>query len=189
MTGILSFTFVNNLNYYKKGSNKMIKKYIKYFILGLILIPFIIPNFLNNVRYRFEKTFGEPITFFYGLGIGVRNYGYTGSDDFLYDENHPFDEYYQLDDIEEVSINLSNFVDGEVILNGRVINSADPLIVLFNDKVIYDNKMSGYVQSFWDDYYLEKHFRIKLENIMRNSMNEITITTGNAVKKFKIKFK
>jgi hypothetical protein len=154
------------------------RKIIIYSISGLVLISLFIPNFLNNIRYKTESTFRIPNSFFYSVGIGLQK---------TTEPQNYYDKEYELDDIDIITINLSHFNKSQVTIYGKVANSADPLKVILNEKVIYNSKMSNSsVESFWKEYYLDKFFAVELSELESNKENEIILTSGNAVKKVKI---
>jgi hypothetical protein len=151
------------------------KKILLYILTAFIILSFFIPNFLNNIRYKAESTFGEPNTFFYSVGIGIQK---------TKEQQNYYDKEFELDDLDNIIINTSKYDESKVTIYGKVANSADPLKVIVNDKVIYDSKMSNSsVDSFWNEYYLNKYFAVELSKLKLNNENEITLTSGNAVKK------
>jgi hypothetical protein len=158
-----------------------IKKISIYIIVALVLLCLFIPNFLNNIRYKVETTFGEPNSFFYSVGIGIQK---------TKEPQNYYDEEFELDDLDKITLNISKYNNGQVTIYGEVANSADPLKVIVNDKVIYDSKMSNSsVVSVWSEYYLNKFFAVELSQLKMGKENEIILTSGNAVKKVKVFFK
>lgn len=149
------------------------KKKTMYTILGVLLFVLLFPGCSNNLRYKFEKTFGNPHSFFYGLGLGIAKGNH---------QNY-YDDEFNMDDHKSISFNLGT---SHVTVYGKVINSADPLIVILNQKVIYNGGMSNSdVPGFWNHFYINKYFAVPLENVSAG-MNELILTSGNASEKIMI---
>jgi hypothetical protein len=147
-------------------------------IIVLVVISFMIPNFLNNIRYKVETTIGEPNSFFSGVGLGIQKTS---------EPQNYYDEEYELDDLKEITINTSKYdKKGQVTIYGNVTNGAEPLKVILNDKVIYNSKMSnGSVVPVWEEFYLDKFFAVSLDEL-KDGENQIILISGNAVKKIKV---
>ncbi|MEW9672394.1 hypothetical protein [Ammoniphilus sp. 3BR4] len=149
-----------------------------YFIILLfgfvpLSLMFGLPNYM---RYEAEKTFSEPHSFFYGTGIGIQK---------TQEPQNYYDKEYEMDDLEEIRLDLSNSED--ITLYGKVSNSADPLIVILNNEVIYNGDMSNSdIPNVWDEFYLDKYFAIDIDKVKEKSVNQITMTSGNATKTIKV---
>ncbi|MCM3767244.1 hypothetical protein [Neobacillus niacini] len=145
-------------------------------IIIIFVVSLLIPNFINNIRSKLETAFGQPNSFFSGVGIGVKKekLGY-------------YDMEYGIDEVDDVKIHLPN-ENVNLNLYGNVINSSEPLEVILNGKRIYKEKLeSKRVVPFWKDIYLEKNFVVNLEGIVSNKGNEIMIKSGSAAKRVIVK--
>ncbi|WP_199614414.1 hypothetical protein [Paenibacillus alkalitolerans] len=148
--------------------------------IGIIVIMAIVISFVfgvpHNIRYYFEKQFGEPHTFFWGTGLGV-----------IVDKAGYYEDEINLDDTDSPIINVSQYGKNfELFLYGRITNSNDPLVVILNDKVLYNGHPSRENGDIFGEYYIEKHYVVKLEGIKRNSNNKLIISTGNNSEKYNI---
>ena len=149
--------------------------------LSLILVValaismfFGLPNYL---RYQIEKRFGEPHTFFYGTNLGVM------ADDFNeYLEELSLDDYTEPMDFEVSKVTGNT----EVYLYGRFVNSADPLVVILNDNVVYNGHPSSEISDFWGRFYIEKYYVVKLDDFIKTGTNKIIISTGNEKQQYVI---
>lgn len=155
------------------------KKRVLYLFLGVLAIMIFIPNTTNNIRYKIEKRFAEPLTFFYNCGIGVKE-----PEPPYYDNQIYFDE----SNSNTIHLNLSKYNNYEVYLYGEITNSNDPLVVILND-VINDNSNRNIhdngLPMFWKRYYLEKSFVVQL-NGFHDGNNELIFITGNALERYNI---
>jgi len=143
-------------------------------IIGLLVVVFIL-FFLgvpSNIRYYFEKRFGDPHTFFYDVNLAIKLKG----------NNYYTDEFY-LDDNPRLRIDISPYQKSEIemFLYGGYTNSADPLIVILNDKVIFNGHGTTYSRAnFYGRIYITKRFVVELEGFNLNGTNKIIVSTGNA---------
>ncbi|MNB85009.1 hypothetical protein D3C75_318930 [compost metagenome] len=149
-------------------------------VISIIIAVLVIGVFLqipNTLRYKIEKTFGDPNTFFYGINLGV-----------MVDSLGAYDDEIFLDDEPTATIDYSQYGTQkvELFLYGRFVNSADPLVAILNDKVIYNDNPSKEMSNFYSRYYIEKHFVIDLNDGIKEGQNKLVITTGRANKQFSI---
>jgi|GEM_PF-6174557 len=126
-------------------------------IIGGIIAVLIISTLLqvpNYLRYQIESTLGNPQTYFYGMNMGIM----------LNDVGGGYDEEINLDELFNVSIDLTKYSDEKVdlFLYGRYVNSADPLVVILNDKIIYNGQPQSTLSNFYASDYIKKHFVVKL---------------------------
>ncbi|MDN4086028.1 hypothetical protein [Paenibacillus polymyxa] len=149
------------------------KFFLSLFIVLIILVVLQVPNY---IRYQFDKNFGDPHTFFYDVGIGV-----------LLDEtNNYYEEEIDLDDQNKISIDVSQYKKrkADLYIYGRYINSAEPLVVVLNDIVIYNDKPENESVDFYSRYYFKKYFVVKLSEAVKKGENKLVISTGNATKNY-----
>ncbi|WP_156431347.1 hypothetical protein [Bacillus sp. FJAT-29814] len=163
---------------FSTGVVRMKKRNLFVSIIIILVVSLLIPSFINNIRYKLEAAFGQPNSFFSGVGIGV-----------MKEQHDYYDMEYGIDEVDEVSIELPN-ENVNLNLSGNVINSSEPLEVILNGKVIYKEKLqSKRVVPFWKEIYLEKNFVVNLEGIELNKGNEIMIKSGSAAKRVIVKVK
>ena len=141
------------------------------FILVLYTLGF--PNYL---RYKIENRFSEPNTYFYGVTFAI-----------MVDHGYGYDAEFDLFDGSIVE----KFPDGdkEYYIYGKFINSAEPLVVVVNDKVVYNGHPSSELLNFYEDEYIKKNFVVKLKNFYRYGENKVILSTGNVNKVYFIKSK
>lgn len=141
-------------------------------VLLLLLIWYGVPS---NIRYAYEKRFGNPNTIIYSVGLG------------LMVDNYQYGEEYYLYDTQNITIDLSGYLKKDIAMYifGRYANSNDPLIVILNDRVIYNKKGKRlYEGMFYDFRYINRHFVIKLDGFNFNGTNKIVLSTGNTSKTY-----
>ncbi|KJB84716.1 hypothetical protein AZ66_29250 [Paenibacillus sp. E194] len=143
-----------------------------------VLIVAIILQVPNNLRYKLESTFGNPHTYFYSVGVGM----------LLNEVGGAYDEEFSLDEQPSAHINLSQHSSSKVdlYLYGKYVNSADPLVVILNDKVIYNGQPEKEMVSFYSTDYIKKHFIVKLSVAIRNGNNKLVVSTGEATKQYNL---
>lgn len=157
-----------------------VKKVIIYSIIAIVFSIIFMPHVSGIIRYKIESVFGDPNSFFYGVGLGIDTDGFQ-----YYEEEYRLDDY-----LNELTIDPYYLHEGELTIYGRVTNSAEPLKILVNEEVIYDGKMSpGSSDGIWHKYYLETYFAIGLDQLEENKKNEIILISGGAVEKIIINFK
>ncbi|MGM1044774.1 MAG: hypothetical protein ACQEXX_01370 [Bacillota bacterium] len=141
-----------------------------------ILIVSVILQFPNYLRYKLESAFGDPHTYFYGMNLGVM----------LNEVGGGYDEEINLDEQDNVTIDLAKFSGNKVdlFLYGRYVNSADPLVVILNDKVIYNGQPQSEMSNFYSSDYINKHFVIKLSESIQEGENRLVVSTGKATEKY-----
>jgi hypothetical protein len=159
------------------------KKKIIYTLLAIVFLGFMF-GWFSNIRYTIEKRFGDPSSFLYGVTIGVR-----------YDDGLPgYDEEILLDDNDHPVIDFSNHLkkakeynaNVDVFVYGSFVNSNDPLVVLLNNKVIYNGHPSREVSNFYDEYYINKYFVVELIDFIDIGENTLIISTGNTTESYTI---
>lgn len=155
------------------------KKIIIFSIITLLFSIIFIPDISGVIRYKIESVFGDPNSFFYGVGLGIDTDGFQ-----YYEVEYRLDDY-----LNELTIDPYYLHEGDLTIYGSVTNSAEPLKILVNEEVIYDGKMSsGSSDGIWHKYYLENYFAIGLDKLEENKNNEIILISGSAVEKIIINF-
>ena len=155
-----------NHNYqYKTKKNKIE-------IIIIILAILLFPGVLNSIRYEIESRLGIAQTFIAPIALGV--YDPESSD------GEYFEEVSLLDDLEYSDFRTSDYQQElEFYIYGYVINSNEPLIVILNDEVIFNKKLSSYeIPKFWEKYYLDKNFVVELKPIAVGKLNKVVFVCG-----------
>ncbi|QWU14287.1 hypothetical protein SAMN04487895_101585 [Paenibacillus sophorae] len=154
------------------------KIFICIIALVTVLIFFQVPN---NLRYKIEKKFGEPNTFFYSVGLGIIKQGEGGA----------YDEEFELDDQNNISIDTSMYSDKtrEFYIYGKYVNSSDPLVIVVNDKVIYNKKPQNDMANFYSHIYIKRHFVVNLTKSISQGNNKVILSTGKVTKNYIINSK
>lgn len=150
-------------------------------IIGIILAVLIVAIILqvpNNLRYKLESAFGNPHTYFYGMGVGV----------LLNEAGGGYDEEFNLDEQPNVEVDLSQYSSNKVdlFIYGKYVNSADPLVVILNDKVIYNGQPEKEMANFYSRTYIKKHFVVKLTDAIQNGDNKLVVSTGRVTKQYNL---
>lgn len=153
-------------------------------IIGGIIAALIISTLLqvpNYLRYQIESALGNPKTYFYGMNMGIM----------LNDVGGGYDEEINLDELSNVSIDLTKYIDDKVdiFLYGRYVNSADPLVVILNDKVIYNGQPQSTMSDFYASDYIKKHFVVKLTESIQKGENKLLVSTGEASESYDLTIK
>lgn len=171
MIGVIEM--YGNHNYqYKTKKNKIE-------IIIIILAILLFPGVLNSIRYEIESRLGIAQTFIAPIALGV--YDPESSD------GEYFEEVSLLDDLEysDVIGQFAHFRTSdyqqelEFYIYGYVINSNEPLIVILNDEVIFNKKLSSYeIPKFWEKYYLDKNFVVELKPIAVGKLNKVVFVCG-----------
>uniref|UniRef100_UPI001BABCE7B hypothetical protein n=1 Tax=Paenibacillus sp. Marseille-Q4541 TaxID=2831522 RepID=UPI001BABCE7B len=142
-------------------------------IMIVVLIVFQVPN---NIRYQYEKRFGDLNTFFYGVGIGV-----------MLGQTNYYEEEVNLDETNEVSIDIDNSNrETNLYIYGKFVNSPEPLVVVLNDKVIYNGKAENKNADFYKRYYIEKQFVVQLNEALTEGSNKLIVSSGLASESYLI---
>lgn len=150
----------------------------KKIIGGIIAILFVsvLLQLPNNLRYKVENDFGDSHTFFYGINLGIM----------INDVGNGYDEEVNLDDQANPMVDLTKYRGDKVdmFIYGRYVNSADPLLVVLNDKVLYNDHPQREMAQFYSEYYIKKHFVVNLTEALKNGRNNLLISTGKVTEKY-----
>lgn len=139
-----------------------------------VLIFSIILQVPNYLRYELEDMFGDPGTYFYDVNIGV-----------MIDSVGGYDEEFDLDEQENISIDLSKYEGQQVklFLYGRYANSADPLVVVL-DEVAYNGQPEREFSNFYSSNYIKKCFLIDITEYTKEGTNRLVLSTGKVTERY-----
>ncbi|PJN48807.1 hypothetical protein PAEAM_56690 [Paenibacillus sp. GM1FR] len=144
-------------------------------IIAILIVSFLL-QLPNNLRYKVENVFGNSHTFFYGMNLGIM----------IDDVGGGYDEEVNLDDQANPTVDLTKYRGDKVdmFIYGRYVNSAEPLLVVLNDKVLYNDQPQREMAQFYSKYYIKKHFVVNLTETLKNGRNNLLISTGKVTEKY-----